>query len=616
LVGFIVAKKNSKQVSPNFSAQWALVLGASLITLYFNSKIQDPFNSPKLWLLVLLAAWSFGHLITNVKFLFKRYKTEVIVIGLFLISGLISLILTNPFYTGFFGETQRRNGYLSYFCLSVIFLVAILKFRFEFISRFGLITIAVGLVLSVYGLMQISGLDFVKWNNPYNAVISTVGNPNFAAAIMAIMATLNFGFALDAKANKLQRVFHVAVFVLSLAAILKSDARQGLVSLSIGIGVISIVYIHSKNRIIGWVSGGLALIVGFLSIFGMLQKGPLTSLLYKDSVSVRGYYWRAGISMLKDNFLFGVGQDRYGAYFKTYRESNYSLNYGFDITSSNAHNVPIQLFATGGIFFGISYLLLIYLVLRAGYKGIKNSNGQQRIIISTIFSGWLAYQAQSLISIDNLGISIWGWVLSGLVISLSMAVTSQNEEQSLTRLQNKNEIKLLQPIISGAVTLLAIVLVATLYKGEDAMFQTRIRYNPQDVNSKNITLEYASKVLKTPLIEPAYRTASMNFLSAVGFTEKALEELNLQLIYDPRNLDVLNPIAEINERLGRVHEAIIAREAIQVIDPWNSRNLLQLGREYKLIENFEKMLKVKKDILDFDITSKESIAAKTELISQ
>ena len=44
--------------------------------------------------------------------------------------------------------------------------------------------------------MQISGIDFVTWNNQYNAVISTVGNPNFAAAIMAIIATLNFGFAL------------------------------------------------------------------------------------------------------------------------------------------------------------------------------------------------------------------------------------------------------------------------------------------------------------------------------------------------------------------------------------------------------------------------------------
>ena len=614
MVEFIVAKKKNIQKSADFSAQWVLALGAALVTLYFNSKIQDPFNSPKLWLLVLLAAWSAGHLLIGLKIFYKNFKFEYLVILIFLFSGLVSLVFTNPIYTGFFGETQRRNGYLSYFCLVIIFIVSILKFRFEFISRFALVIIIVGLVLSVYGLMQISGIDFVKWNNPYNAVISTVGNPNFAAAIMAIMATLNFGFALNPEFLAIQRIIHMLVFVLSSAAIYKSDARQGLVSLAIGVGTISIVFIHSKIRYLGWAAGISAFVLGVFAVLGMLQKGPLTSLLYKDSVSVRGYYWRAGIRMLRENFFFGVGQDRYGAYFKTFRESNYSLNYGFDITSSNAHSVPIQLFATGGIFFGLSYLILIALVFKAGIQGIRTSSGHRRILITTILSGWLAYQAQSLISIDNLGISIWGWLLSGLVIALATSITSPDKSVNSIKPRFHNDIKLAQPLISGSITLLAIFLVATLYKGEDAMFQTRIRFNPQDGNSKNLILEYASKTLKTPLIEPAYKIASMNYLGAVGFPEKALEDLNTQLKYDPLNLDVLNPIAELNEKLGRVPEAIVARELIYELDPWNSRNLLQLGREYKYIGNFEKMDYAKKRILEFDKKSKESIAAQAELI--
>ena len=610
-----MAKKKNIKASSNFSAQWVLVLGASLITLYFNSKIQDPFNSPKLWLLVLLSAWLCGHLATNLNSLYKYYKTELFIASLFLLTGFISLVLTSPLYTGFFGETQRRNGFLSYLCLIIVFLATVLKFRFEFTSRFTIVVIFTGAVLSTYGLMQISGIDFVKWNNPYNAVISTVGNPNFAAAIMAIMATLNFGFAVDSKANKLQRLSHVFVFALSLLAIIKSDARQGLISLAIGVGTISIVYIHSKSRNLGWASGALAVLVGIFAILGMLQKGPLTSLLYKDSVSVRGYYWRAGLNMLKENLFFGVGQDRYGAYFKSFREPNYSLNYGFDITSSNAHNTPIQLFATGGLFFGLLYLILVVLVLKAGIIGIKKSSGQKRILITTFFAGWLAYQAQSLISIDNLGISIWGWLLSGIVIALSSSVNSTVYASPSVISRNKGEIKLAQPLISGSVTLVSILLIATLYRGEDAMFQTRIRFNPQDANSQNLILEYASKTLETPLIEPAYKIASMNYLAASGFTEKALEELNKQLKYDPRNLDILNPIAELNEKLGRVPEAIVARELIYDLDPWNSRNLLQLGREYKYLGNIEKMLEAKKRILDFDRSSKESVAAQAELIS-
>jgi hypothetical protein len=493
-------------------------------------------------------------------------------------------------------------------------LTAALKIQFSFITRFSGVVIIVGLILSIYGLMQISGIDFVKWNNPYNAVISTVGNPNFAAAIMAIIATLNFGFALIPSFNIAQRLIHLVVFILSYIAIFRSDARQGLVSGAVGIGTIVIVYVHSKYRKAGWIFAGFAFLIGVFSILGMLQKGPLQGLLYKDSVSVRGYYWRAGIEMFRDNFLFGVGQDRYGAFFKTYRESQYSLTYGFDITSNNAHNVPIHLFATGGIFFGLSYLLLMGIVLVAGYKGIRNSAGDKRLIISTLFAGWLVYQAQSLISIDNLGISVWGWLLSGFIIGLSIHVNRINSNQEVLKSKNKISISLAQPVISGAITVCAVILVSFLYRGEEAAFQTRIRFNPQDVANNNAVLEYASKALETPLIEPAYKIASLNYLAASGFTEKALEGLKEQLEYDPRNLDVLTPIAEINERLNKIPEAIVAREAIRSLDPWNSKNLLQLGREYQFIGNFKKMQEIREVILEFDSVSKESEAAKSELV--
>jgi hypothetical protein len=609
-----VAKQ--RQTKVNYSNLWILTIGVALTTLYFNSKIQDPFNSPKLWLIVLLSSWLLGHVITSLKSTFVVNKSVLYAISLFLISGLISLVLTNPIYTGFFGETQRRNGFLSYLCLSIILIAAMQSIKFSFISRFSIVVILVGLVLSVYGLMQISGIDFVKWNNPYNAVISTVGNPNFAAAIMAIIATLNFGFALMPNFNLAQRILHLLVFILSFFAIFRSDARQGLVSGAVGIGTIFIIYVHSKYRRIGWFFAFSAFLIGVFSILGMLQKGPLQSLLYKDSVSVRGYYWRAGIEMFRDNFLFGIGQDRYGAFFKAYREPKYSLTYGFDITSSNAHNVPIQLFSTGGIFFGGAYLALMAIVLFFGYRGIKKSSGTNRLVLATLISGWLAYQAQSLISIDNLGISVWGWLLSGFIIGLSTQITQAELVQGAVKPRNINSLKLLQPVISGVMSVCAVILVSLLYRGEEAAFQTRIRFNPQVEANNNVILEFASKSLDTPLIEPAYKIASLNYLAASGFAERALAELNKQLTYDPKNLDVLTPIAEINERLNRVPEAILAREAIRALDPWNSKNLLQLGREYQFVGEFNKMQEVREAILKFDTVSKESEAAKTELVRE
>jgi O-antigen ligase len=159
------------------------------------------------------------------------------------------------------------------------------------------------------------------------------------------------------------------------------------------------------------------------ALLGMLQKGPLTSLLYKDSVSVRGYYWRAGIEMFKDSPLTGIGVDRYGTYFKEFREVGYPLKYGYEITSSNAHNTFIQLFATAGVFVGIFYLMLMALIFYSGVSLIKQINLEDKKIVLGLLSTWIGFQAQSLISIDNIGISIWGWLLGGSILALKFSLS-------------------------------------------------------------------------------------------------------------------------------------------------------------------------------------------------
>ena len=42
------------------------------------------------------------------------------------------------------------------------------------------------------------------------------------------------------------------------------------------------------------------------------------------------------------------------------------------------------------------------------------------VIFATIVAAWVAYQAQSLISINQLGLGVWGWSLSGLIIGYEL----------------------------------------------------------------------------------------------------------------------------------------------------------------------------------------------------
>jgi O-antigen ligase len=332
--------KTKKRVLENSSIIWWIFGGCAITTLYFNSKIQDPFNSPKMWIIFLISAWLTGHIIVNSQKTFKDTHVKIFtaLLGAFVFFGLIAAVNTDITYTAFFGENQRRNGFLTYLALIIFMLASAIFIKLDAIKRLNYVAFSTGLILAIYGLMQISGLDFIKWNNPYNAVISTVGNPNFAAAVMAMMASIVFGPVLNSSFNVYYRIASLFLTGILLVTIYLSDARQGLISFAIGIGVYLMIWIYSVKSKFRHLLLGSSLTVGVFAILGMLQIGPLTAYLYKNSVSVRGYYWRAGIEMFKDQPFFGVGFDRYGAYFKEFREVGYPLTYGFNITSKEMKN--------------------------------------------------------------------------------------------------------------------------------------------------------------------------------------------------------------------------------------------------------------------------------------
>jgi O-antigen ligase len=594
-----------------------ILLFCSAITLILNPEIQDPFNSPKFWLLILMAAFLLGHIFVSRKILFSNISSKILalILTIFLVFNLISSLKTNDLFTAFMGDSLRRNGFITYISLSIVMLTTAIYFRITSIKRLSLYALITGTLLTIYGLMQISGVDFIEWNNPYNAIISTVGNPNFAAAIMAIMAIIIFAPALNSDFSKAIRASSLILTCIIIYTIYLSNARQGLLTFLIGSGIYIIVWSFIKSKKLGYIFATGGIITSIFSVLGMLQIGPLTNLLYKGSVTVRGYYWDAGIKMVQSNPIFGVGSDSYGNYFKEFRDMSYPLKYGFGITSSNAHNLPIQIFATLGIFAGITYLLLLLYIFQLGIKLIKSKQGNDRLLVTSIFSAWLAYHAQSIISIDNIGISIWGWMLGGAIVGLSIDDKKITQEiNSLNLKNNSKNLGLLRPAISLMSMLISLVIIIPHYQGESNMFQSRLRFNPGNPQNQVPLREYAFKTINGKLTDPSYKYTAAGMLFSVGYTEESLIELNKLNVSDPRNLDILTMMAEINENLSRHTEAIKLRSQIAKYDKWNASNYLQLGRDYKIIQDFTNMELMKSKILDFAEGTPEANKALAELV--
>jgi O-antigen ligase len=610
-----MAKQKSIKKQRSSSNLGMLIFGSVLITLYFNPSVQDPFNAPKMWILVILSAWLVGYLAINFKLIFSEKYSKFLlwIFVIFVVSNLFSLIFSDYRLTSFIGEIQRNNGFITYLGLAIISLAASIIFNniksIQKLLNWATFTLV---ILSLYGFFQTIGKDFIKWNNPYNAVIATVGNPNFAAAIMAILAVITFGSIFIQKNNRTLQLFLGIVFIFTLFVIIRSDARQGLITLALGVGFILINLIYAYNKKLG-ITGIVAfLFVGFMTILGMLQVGPLERFVYKDSVSVRGYYWRAGIEMFKDHPLFGVGLDRYGAFFKEYREVTYPLKYGFDLTSSNAHDLPIQLFATGGAFVGISYMILLVFIFILGLKTIKKSQDIAKPITITLVAAWLSFQAQSIISIDNIGISIWGWLLTGAIVGMAISVEKSNEQ--IQQATSKKKDLGFQTLISSILAMSVGIFCLFLYKGESNMYSTRLWFNPNAPANNEQLEKYGNATVESLFVQPAYKITVASYFLNVGKNQDG-EKILLDVIEDdPRNLDALAILAEYNKGIGQVNKAISNRLEIAKFDPWNAKNYYQLGLLYKSVGDLSSMENMKIKIESF--ASKDPIAsqAATDLI--
>jgi len=557
------------------ATSWVIWAGI-LTTVFFDASLYDPFNAPKSWVLSIAGFWIFGWIAFNIKSHVELapLKWATIFATTYLLSMTVSFIATDNSYIGFFGEYQRKTGYLSYFALIVIFLAGSYLFRIDNIQRLQYAALFVGFIVAAYGFAQHFKHDFVHWNNPYNSVLSTLGNPDFTAAIMAIFAIMNLGIVIQVSHAKWLRICALLNTGLLFLVISFSQVRQGIFSAVIGITFVIIIWLHQRKKILAYGLSLLSVIVGGLGIAGMLEKGPLISYFYKTSVTYRGDYWRAGWRMFVNHPWFGVGLDRYGSYFRQYRDAKQSLRRGPDLVSNAAHSVPLQLASTGGVFVLLMFLILTVFIIWRGISALRNTKGSQQILVATFFGAWVAYQAQSLISIDNLAIAIWGYILGGAVVGISLYPLKSSEPASSS--------STLQPFLSIVLALIPLTISALFFQSESAIFKVQKVKVPQLQQAQWASYEtFAYKPLTFKIVEPSFEGIIASYYAQLGDLPRAESMLVKLINNDPRNFGFKEILAEVYEAQKNWNSAIEVRRSMVRLDPYNQAILLKLGEDHK-----------------------------------
>jgi O-antigen ligase len=422
-----------------------LLVGIPLTTVFVLTNVFDPANAPKFFVLGALAgglgaiALAFGS-----RLLWTHSRALLIASLVFLLATLNSVIQSDsPLTQNIYGLHARNTGFLTYVFLLIITLAASLISENKTFRNLSVAMFIAGGINIVYSAVVIIFGDFLPWDNPANYVFGFFGNTNFMGAFLGMFIAGVLAWALGPNLKLWQRVIIILVSLLAFYVALKTVAVQGVVVTAAGIFIVGFYFVRSRTKgsLIISVYSLLGLIVGVLAVLGSLQKGPLAQLIYKSTVSIRGQYWYAGIEMGKANPFSGVGMDAYGDYYRFFRSIKATTTTLNPNTVTNAaHNVVIDFFASGGWPLLLSYLAILVISFIALVKVTLRSRTYDPKFVA-ISSIWLCYQLQSIISINQIGLAIWGWVLSGALVAyerVTRPVRSAAESSSNNHVQGKS----------------------------------------------------------------------------------------------------------------------------------------------------------------------------------
>lgn len=548
-----------------------LAYGVPAVSMFLiTGSVTDPVNITKFLVLGAVGIASSALLVTRgFGEAFKTTKAGAVAALAFLVFSIVSVVTSDlPKEQNLYGVYGRNTGFFTYLFLTGILLGALTLREtrsFTWLYRGLFVT---GTVNVLYCGWVVAFGDFIGWNNPYGNILGLLGNPNFIGAFLGIWISSTTAYLIGKPLPLWQRVAGTFLIFLAMFEVYKSHAVQGVVVTAAGLATVFFYQLRSRTK--SWIPVSIysvgVLSFGITALLGALQKGPLAQYVYKTSVSLRGSYWNAGIQSGMNHPFTGVGMDGYGDWYRRSRsEHAATVMPGPNTVSNSAHNVIIDIFSYGGFPLLISYLALIILGAIAIVKGLRRSKSYDPVLIALTVA-WIGYQLQSIISINQIGLAVWGWVLTGALIayeymkSKELAINLIEQPRlSKTRGRAKNEV-VSSPLIAGLGAVVGLILACPPISADMAWFKATGTGNFAEVQ----------KALTPSYLHPRSSERLVNIIGMLENSklfEQAHEYALIATKYNPENFDSWNALYSVKNSTKA--EKSLAIQNMKRLDPHN-----------------------------------------------
>lgn len=420
-----------------------------LVPLFFTNNTSELFELNKMWLtwglsVIIIGAW-LTKMIANRRFFVQRTPLDIPFI-LFLLSQLISTIFSLDQRISFWGYYSRFNGgFLSLLTYFLLYYALVSNLSREHVVRILKVSIFSGLLVALWGLPSHFGydptcllfrgtFDVSCWTDAFKPTVrifSTLGQPAWMAAYMALLLPVAMAFFLRISSQQIQNVtfqiLHfkftkksllfsvlcfllVALFYLDL---LYTDTRAGFLAFGIADivfwGVLFFKKILPKKQ---FLSSFLLINLLFLLItvvngtpISQLNRFTLKGLNHTapaapatssgtsqsldtgitDSGAIRLLVWKGALDIWKAHPLFGSGVETYAFAYYKHRPAAHNMTSEWDYLYNKAHNEYLNYLATTGAVGLGTYLLFTGLFLFLVTKNILRDRQKESQSRETLF---------------------------------------------------------------------------------------------------------------------------------------------------------------------------------------------------------------------------------------
>ncbi|MBE0447914.1 MAG: O-antigen ligase family protein [Actinobacteria bacterium] len=617
--------------------------------------------SLRLLTLLTLAFW-IGKMLTSRKPEVRWSRLDFVVIG-FLVLVLISTITSIHFPTALHGKFKRYEGLLTFINYGIIYFLALQTFTsFKRLSALGTTITLVGGLVSLYGIMQYAGLDPLGWATlPFEErrSFSTFGNPDLLAGFLVLLIPITVAEFFRTKGIKdgnLRLSYNVLLFLcyaLAFMVLLFTFTRGAWIGAAVAflafiiIGARAIIAHRIKTLL---VFGGLIVIFVAVAIYSasathgvmnLIERLKSATQITEGSAGSRIEIWKAGLKMIEERPLFGLGPDTFRLGSERYETFRYvKMGQGHTV-ADNAHNWIIQLAAGIGIPATLLLIILFAAVVVIAVRYAWKLQGDERIVHAGLISAIIGYFIHLLFGVSISGSTAVFWVIIGALAATTAAVrTARVVPNEASAIYLKVAIALLV-----AVSIISSYYAMAMYIGDyyyarairlandsdfEAAFtsyeraiglykngryfdgyglfleQLGVAQNSPDMIEKAISIHEKSKMWEPDEADHYVFLASAQTKLATDTRDPvlndAVQELNEALEKRPNGLSARILLANILLFQEKYKEAIEKLEFVLAVHPENETGIQLLAQCYeglgdkdKAKESYERLLSFKPD---------------------